>query len=247
MTIEVMIRGRAALPIRAIPFVTGWSISPDWIASSLAQSDRSDLLGKLAAYHCHADGRYARMLPKEWDGIETDLQALSDRLRAEEKVENENYQAWRRESILILPAGVFVWKDEFVKAFSLGFSKERLTLIDERPGDRRLRPQPFVPADLLPLLFEGFSTPSVPREGSDTAAGPATAAGRNHVSEKLAMMNQAAKMFWENADRDDRGTHPLNAAVAAWLEKHGFSPSLAVKAATIIRPEWSPVGRKPEE
>jgi hypothetical protein len=70
---------------------------------------------------------------------------------------------------------------------------------------------------------------------------------RAYVSDKLAKMNQAAEKFWANAKREDRGTHPTNAAVAAWLVKHDFSSTLADKAATLIRPEWAPVGRKPEE
>ena len=72
-------------------------------------------------------------------------------------------------------------------------------------------------------------------------------ASRAHVSDKLAKMNQASTKFWGNADRDDRGTHPNNVTVAAWLEQQGFSATLADKAATIIRPEWAPTGRKPEE
>ena len=74
-----------------------------------------------------------------------------------------------------------------------------------------------------------------------------TPTGRDHVSDKLVKMNQASMKFWSNADRDDRGTHPDNATVAAWLVQQGFSSTLADKAATIIRPEWAPTGRKPEE
>lgn len=70
---------------------------------------------------------------------------------------------------------------------------------------------------------------------------------RAHVSDKLAKMNQASMKFWGNADRNDRGTHPDNATVAAWLVNQDFSSTLASKAATIIRPEWAPTGRKPEE
>lgn len=69
---------------------------------------------------------------------------------------------------------------------------------------------------------------------------------RDHVSDKLARTNQAAKKFWGNARRDDRETHPSNAEVASWLSKHGFSQTLADKVATLIRPEWAPSGRKPE-
>ena len=70
---------------------------------------------------------------------------------------------------------------------------------------------------------------------------------RIHASEKLTRMNQAAAKFWSNVDRSDRGTHPENAMVADWLIKQGFSQTLASKAATILRPEWAPTGRKPEE
>jgi len=72
-------------------------------------------------------------------------------------------------------------------------------------------------------------------------------AERDHVSPKLATLHAAAMRFWGNADRDDRGTHPRNADVAAWLIKHGYSSTLADKAVSIIRPEWAPSGRKPEE
>ncbi len=73
--------------------------------------------------------------------------------------------------------------------------------------------------------------------------------GRDHVSDKLARMNQASLRFWGNADRDDRGTHPDNAMVADWLinEEKSFTQTLADKAATIIRPKWAPTGRKPEQ
>ena len=73
------------------------------------------------------------------------------------------------------------------------------------------------------------------------------AAQREHVSDSLAKMNQAAVKFWANADRNDRTTHPSNGTVADWLESQGLSPSLAQKAASLIRPDWAPPGRKPEK
>jgi len=83
------------------------------------------------------------------------------------------------------------------------------------------------------------------KRSDDSQISPVT--GRNHVSEKLAKMNQAATKFWSNADRADRGSHPGNALVSAWLVQQRFSQTLADKAATMIRPEWAPTGRKPEE
>lgn len=74
-----------------------------------------------------------------------------------------------------------------------------------------------------------------------------TPTDRSYYSEKLVFLNQAASIFWANADRNERDTHPTNATVGQWLEQKGFSSTLASKAATIIRPEWAPTGRKPEE
>lgn len=76
---------------------------------------------------------------------------------------------------------------------------------------------------------------------------PPASTNRNNVSDKLAKLNQASTKFWANADRDDRATHPNNAKVVEWLVEQQFSETLAEKAATIIRPDWAPTGRKPEE
>lgn len=72
-------------------------------------------------------------------------------------------------------------------------------------------------------------------------------AGRDHYSEKLAYLIQAAGKYWNNVSRKDRATHINNDEVENWLIQRGFSATLAKKGATIIRPEWAPTGRKPEE
>jgi hypothetical protein len=115
--------------------------------------------------------------------------------------------------------------------------------------ERRARPakENYFPAGGLPedavIVVRTEALREFERHGNDAALPTA----RTNVSDKLAKMNQASTRFWSNADRDDRGTHPDNATVAAWLVEQGFSPTLADKAATIIRPEWAPTGRKPEE
>lgn len=68
-----------------------------------------------------------------------------------------------------------------------------------------------------------------------------------NASHKLSLLNQASMRFWGNVNQLDRDTHPAKAEVIQWLENHNFSPSLAPHAASIIRPEWAPAGRKPEE
>lgn len=70
---------------------------------------------------------------------------------------------------------------------------------------------------------------------------------RTYLSNNLTTLNKAARKWWANADRDDRATHPKTAAVVAWLVQQGFSNKTAEAGATIIRPEWAPTGRRPEE
>lgn len=125
------------------------------------------------------------------------------------------------------------------------FLKRRLTQV----ASERYYPRDGLPSDSV-LVVRTDSLREFERAISATPASPdqpTSPNGRAHVSDRLAKLNQAAAKFWSNADRDDRGTHPDNAKVATWLVQQGFSQTLADKAATIIRPEWAPTGRKPEE
>jgi hypothetical protein len=70
---------------------------------------------------------------------------------------------------------------------------------------------------------------------------------RAHVSDNLAILNQAALKFWANADPKDNATHPINPTVASWLVSRGYSQALAGRGATIIRPEWATKGRKADK
>lgn len=157
MSVIVIVDDREALPVRAIPFVTGWMMSPDVVAKALAKTDHwVTRLKNVAAFHLMPDGEYAPMLPKEWDGIESELEILSSKLKASEAFDQENYPEWRRQSISILPAGCFVWKDEFEHAFSEAYSPQKLTLMDERPGDRALNYAPRIAPELVGTVMEGF-------------------------------------------------------------------------------------------
>ena len=70
--------------------------------------------------------------------------------------------------------------------------------------------------------------------------------GRGFQSNNLSWLMQAARRHWARADPDDPSTHPSISTVAAWLIDKGMSKTLAEKGASIIRPDWAHVGRKPE-
>ena len=67
---------------------------------------------------------------------------------------------------------------------------------------------------------------------------------QNYISENLAILNQAARKFWANADPEDKETHPKNEAVEEWLTEEGLPKTYAPQAATIIRPKWGAKGRR---
>lgn len=74
----------------------------------------------------------------------------------------------------------------------------------------------------------------------------------DHVSKKLAALNEAAHKFWgsPNIRKDDSSTYPRHDEIEAWLVKQsgaGFSVSLAEKGASIIRPDWVREGRPAEK
>lgn len=162
MSIMVVIDGREAIPVRAIPFVTGWMVSPDVVAKSFAKTDHwITRLEGVTTYLLATDGNYYPMLPKEWDGIDAEIQILSEKLKTTEKFDQENYPVWRHQSVFLLPASCFVWRDEFEVAFSRSYSPNRLILLDERPGDRDLNFFPRIPEELVWAVMQGFSQTQV--------------------------------------------------------------------------------------
>jgi len=108
----VEIEGRNAIPVREIPFLTNWAtMSPDVVADALA--------GTAHHFQGLASFRIEGPVQKEisttwWENFPCrQLKALSDKIKAKETTHETGYQEWRSRSIPILPAGVFVWQDEY--------------------------------------------------------------------------------------------------------------------------------------
>jgi hypothetical protein len=120
MNCIVEINGREAVPVRAIPYITGWSLSPDRVASGLAQSSPSKRLSDLRAHHISPDGSIGEMLPKEWDGIEDKLEALHLELEEKNPDCKITRPEWLERSVPLLPSHCFVWRDEFEEKYRSG-------------------------------------------------------------------------------------------------------------------------------
>ncbi|EXI77151.1 MAG: hypothetical protein AW10_03992 [Candidatus Accumulibacter appositus] len=160
-TVIFLIDGREAIPVRAIPLVTGWEVSPDLLASSLAHSAEGLRLERLAAYQLHSDGSHTQTLPKEWDGVDDNLKGLSATLRSKNSDRAATRPEWLRKSIPLLPAGVFVWKDDFEKSFWRQFSADSpagvINLDGKRPGDGELNYAPLISQGFRKKVCKGFA------------------------------------------------------------------------------------------
>jgi hypothetical protein len=164
--VAVIINGREAIPVRAIPYVTGWDVSPDRLAKSLAHTPGGVRLDRLTAYH--ADGERGPIWPKEWDGIVDRLKGLAASLEVENSNREITRPQWLKKSVPILPAGVFVWKDELEKSFSR-FSAETGTLEGDHPDDGKLNFSPLIPGRMREKVMKGFVKDAAPKQTDDAA------------------------------------------------------------------------------
>ncbi len=169
MKVIVLIEGREAIPVRAIPLLTNWEVmSPDELAGTLAGDERFYKFRNMSAYR-RENGESISIPARWWENFPCrELQALSDRIKATEISHETGYQEWRRQSLPLLPAGVFVWKDEFVPLYDREFKPENITFLSTKslsgvmaPDEHKRRTaldfNPFI-ADLetCRVVMEGF-------------------------------------------------------------------------------------------
>lgn len=169
MDVVITIDGRKAIPVRALPFVAGRrkggmsNLSPDEVALVAAHQDgfyRSEPFDTFQI----VEGVARRVAPAQWPQFVIELDALSEKLKAEQRSHAEGYARWKDEAITRLPAGVFVWLEEF----QAWFSRTRSLLLedvgpDDEDGGGELRYEsdelhlsPLVPQCLCDCIRERF-------------------------------------------------------------------------------------------
>lgn len=113
MKVVVLIDGREAVPVRAIPWLTNWeTMSPDLVARALSWDE--DAIGFEGLQAFQLDAARKAVSATWWENIVArELKALSHSIKATELTHETGLQEWRQKSMELLPAGVFVWKDEF--------------------------------------------------------------------------------------------------------------------------------------
>ena len=121
------IDGRECVPVRLLLFLTAWRpLSPDVVAELFSHPDgrRS---WDLVSFQLSSGKEPAPWYPRDWDHIHDDLTTLSISLKRSEAFEFEHEREWRRRSVELLPAAVFVWRDELVAHYALKFGGTAFT------------------------------------------------------------------------------------------------------------------------
>jgi len=121
MHVVVLVNGREAIPVRAIPLVAPVPYGVRYLVEGLMCCDRSNAMHGLTAYQWSPGAKHPLAVPPtQWMQVDSRLRALKASLERQESTEllscEEGEDRYNRESISILPAGVFVWKDDFVDA-----------------------------------------------------------------------------------------------------------------------------------
>lgn len=143
---------RDALPVRAIPHVTGWvgdfGVPPLEVAIRL-QTNINLHAWEVVAFRL-IDGKPVAIQPRQWEMVETQLAGFSNKLHRlyprdeHHRPSHEGLAEWQSQATEKLPSRAFVWLDEF-KAEYLGWYGAKF----------KTRPNLVIPEfDLTPLLSE---------------------------------------------------------------------------------------------
>ncbi len=163
MDVIIQINGREAIPVRALPWLTRWEFSAEEVAQALARDEGYESFASLESYRLE-QGEIHAVHGGEWrNAVTIAIEELAER--------NLPRDEWERLSMSALPAGVFVWRDEWTAAYnSSPDGPDALAQMGDEADaqdieDRTLNFSPRVPRDIEVLVTEGF-TESGPKKAS---------------------------------------------------------------------------------
>ena len=165
MNVIVTIEGQEAIPVRAIPLLTDWEVlSPDVCANAFAGAEHAwPHLEGLPTFRLNADGRHEAIAPRWWaNWIVRALDACSARITAEQASHEVGYQQWRQEALVLLPAGVFVWREAFEAAYQREYGPDSMRVrfsgqaYQADTYDLNFNPEHGPRKDWRELVLEGF-------------------------------------------------------------------------------------------
>ncbi len=161
MNLIIQIQGRKAIPVRAIPLLTNWRFfTPDVVAQVLAGDKELDgfVVGTLQAFHFQ-DG-VVTVFPKIWweRWAARELRACSETIKSTQPSPERGYQQWRDESLPMLPAGAFVWKDEFERLHAQNWDRRFRVFGCVSSGDSEDEQDSPISRNLAAFVDEGLTS-----------------------------------------------------------------------------------------
>lgn len=219
--LTVWIGGREALPVRAIPYVTGWQrFSPDAVAACLAGATDFFMCARLTAYRISGN-EPIQVTPRQWDAVVVKLKGFAAELRRQhgddEIGDDIGYDAWRSGAVKILPDDAFVWLDELETEYQA--DRKSRFYYETRTSDDELILEPMLDADTIAMVMKGFEryTEKAILEAEAKAAEQTKAKA---LAEEHARIVPALPAEHETKDEPPK---MKRAALIAMLNKEGFA------------------------
>ena len=119
------IDGRECVPVRLLPFMTNWRPLSSDVVARLFSRRNAWLHWSISSFNLTPDGQHHELPPGAWNTIDDDLTVLALDLERQQDIEYQKYPQWRRLSVALLPAAVFVWRDELVAEYARSFGRQK--------------------------------------------------------------------------------------------------------------------------
>lgn len=124
-----------------------------------------------------------------------------------------------------------------------------LTLCNEEDEDENIGYYVCTPSAIKDFIYSYLSQqPEVKKAENDINTSIDNLLNHPNASEEFKALLLAWQRYWQNADRKDADTHPLNRDISEWLKsQHGVTESKAGVIASILRPEETSKGGRPSQ
>lgn len=130
-----VVDGRECVPVRLLPFLTrGQTLSADNAAQVFSWRHPFGAVRRWAkeTHQLHPDGSHSALQPRDWDEVVERIAVLERELKERETFAGQLAHEWDLRSVELLPAGVFIWRDELEAEYARMFGNQAFYV--ERPG-----------------------------------------------------------------------------------------------------------------
>jgi hypothetical protein len=254
MEVLQIIQGREAVPVRAIPFLTGWEeMPPDKVAEALAGINHYGHFEGFTAYKLRTDGSIKKTFSQEWRIVVADLAGISATLNDTQTSVGAGRDLWRKQSISTLPAGVFVWRDELAKQYASSVRRTNYCKSGIDGETSWLKPPEMefdieVSSKWASLVLEGFApanvTPQVQQSNKNAPVSEFTPAQTAAVAESVVgdstRDKPGSRKVWTPEKLAELAAHRQRHKMAETVAKFGISEQRIRKLLQNAKPKASP-------